>query len=139
MSGIRGRGSKLRVQITGGYMNVPGCQDIQVNPPTVGTLDASDQDTLPGVLEILAGEPSEGSLEVAINFNPQEPTHVAIYNAMRAGTTMSWQVRIAGGGALRFAFTGVVRSFPVNLSKNELQRAQLSIGVGDFGALEADT
>lgn len=139
MAGIRGRGSKLRIKLSSGYTDIPGCQDISLNYPSVSTLDASDQDTLPGTQEVLPGDVSEGSCEVPINFNPQEPTHVAIYDALRAQTVIDWQVKVAGPGNKRHAFSGPVRSFPVVLSKDGLQRGSLTIGVGDFGPFEADT
>ena len=89
MAGYKGRGSKVRVKdSTGTYKLIPGVQDIVLSYPTVGTLDVSDQETLSGVLELLPGEPSEGTLEFTINFNVQEPTHILLYNAMRAQTTI---------------------------------------------------
>lgn len=141
MAGFKGRGSKVRVKDSSGtYKMIPGCQDIVMNYPSVGVLDASDQETPSGVIEVMPGEPSEGTLEFTVNFNVQEPTHVLLYNKMRAQTdTSDFQVVIAGPGNMRHSFTGVVRAMPTTLSKNGLQTSAVSIGVGDFGAFEADT
>lgn len=140
MAGLRGRGSELRIKdSTGTYKKVPGCQDINLNYPTVGTIDASDQDTPTGALELLPGDASEGSLETQFNFNVDEPQHVQLYNALRNGTPIDIQVKIAGPGGKRHSANGaVVRSMPIVLSKDGLQRASLSLGVGDFGSFEVD-
>ena len=85
--------------------------------------------------EYIGGLPDGQEFPVTVNYNPTDPSHVALKEAADDGLSRAFELQLPpGGGSMKFNFGAVVRgwNFPT-ITANEAMQAEFTLKIsGDI-------
>ena len=106
---LKSRGTKIQVDVSGTFTDIPEAKDIQFPSPTVDEIDVTNQDSPSNSKEFLPGDVDYGEVTFSVNYLYNHARHMALITDQAAGTKRDYRVLVVGS-VLAVQFNAYVKS-----------------------------
>lgn len=130
-NGVKTQGLKLQLGSTASpqtFSNMANITGITgINSGSATEIDTTNFDST--IKEFVRGLRDGGSISVNLQFDPDQATHVTLWDLNRAGTTRQWRVLLSNTNAAYFEFNAFIANLQVDLALDDIVKGQMSLRI----------
>jgi len=107
---LKSRGTKIQVDVSGTFTDIPEAKDIAFASPDSEEIDVTNQDSPSNTKEFLAGDVDFREVTFSCNYLWNHARHIALIADQAAGTKRQYRVLMASPAVLAQEFQAYVKS-----------------------------